>query len=71
MNATHTPSDHVDSYAAVGELVEYVILVTNIGNVDLTEVAVTGSLFEGGVKRAVGRLSRRHAVLHSLKIPGS
>ncbi|CAM9789547.1 unnamed protein product, partial [Ectocarpus sp. 6 AP-2014] len=54
VNATHTPSDHVDNYAAVGELVEYVILATNIGNVDLTQVAVTGSLFEGGLEMYCG-----------------
>lgn len=54
MNATHTPSDRVDNYAAVGELVEYAIVATNIGNVDLTEATVTGSLFEGGAKGAVG-----------------
>lgn len=49
-NAYHTPSDQVNSYAAVGESVEYDIVAKNNGNVDLSEAAVEDSMITGRPK---------------------
>lgn len=46
-DAHHTPSDQVNNYAAVGETVEYNIVSTNNGNVDISGATAEGSMTPG------------------------